>query len=135
MSAPVTRPEPPASDLSAPYWAAAAEGRLVLQTCSACGAVRHYPRLLCDQCYSGEFDWTQASGEGRVHSWTVAHHPFHPAFAEELPYTLVTVDLIEGPRALGRWQSATPPSIGLSTVGRFRTCPDGTPELVFTSFD
>lgn len=131
MTEPVTRPQPPASDLSAPYWAAAAEGRLVLQTCGACGAVRHYPRLLCDKCYSNEVRWTPASGEGKVHSWTVAHHTFHPAFAQELPYTLVTVDLVEGPRALGRWQSDTPPHIDAPTTGCFQTLPDGSLELVF----
>ncbi len=37
-----------------------------------------------------------------MHSWTVAHHAYHPAFKSDLPYTLVTVDLEEGPRALGR---------------------------------
>lgn len=133
MTDPIMRPQPPASDISAPYWEAAAAGRLLLQTCGACGAIRHYPRLLCDKCYSDEVHWTQASGEGKVHSWTVAHHPFHPAFAQELPYTLVTVDLKEGARALGRWQSETAPQIDAPTTGRFHTLPDGSMELVFTS--
>jgi uncharacterized OB-fold protein len=37
----------------------------------------------------------RASGRGRVHSWTVAHHPFHPGFKEELPYIVAIVDLEE----------------------------------------
>jgi uncharacterized OB-fold protein len=37
-----------------------------------------------------------------VHSWTVAHHAYHPAFKGEVPYVLLTVDLEEGVRALGR---------------------------------
>jgi hypothetical protein len=44
-----------------------------------------------------------ASGTGKVHSWTVAHHPYHPAFVTEVPYTLVLVELSEGPRAMGRF--------------------------------
>ena len=134
MTQSINRPEPPASALSEPYWAAAAEGRLVLQTCAACGTVRHYPRLLCDQCYSGEVTWTTASGDGLVHSWTVAHHPFHAAFAAELPYTLVTVTLAEGPRALGRWRGGTP-AIDQPAVGRFESRPGGSLELVFEPRD
>jgi uncharacterized OB-fold protein len=87
---------------SQPYWDGAAEGRLRLQRCAACGKVRHYPRLVCDGCYSLHTEWVDASGFGTVHSWTVAHHPFHPAFKDDLPYTLVIVDLQEGPRTMGR---------------------------------
>jgi hypothetical protein len=41
-----------------------------------------------------------------VHSWTVAHHPFHPAFRAELPYVLVTADLPEGVRLLAQLRDA-----------------------------
>ncbi len=97
------RPTPPDSPLSRGYWEAAARGQLVLQRCGPCGKVRHYPRLLCDQCYSRDVQWVPASGRGRIHSWTVTHHVFHRAFAEAVPYALVTVDLDEGVRAMGRW--------------------------------
>src|SRR6476660_7137952 len=100
---PIEKPRPQPTPLSKPYWDAAADGRLVLQQCGACGKVRHYPRLICDACYSDAVTWKEATGRGRVHSWTVAHHAFHAAFKDELPYTLVTVDLDEGVRALGRW--------------------------------
>ena len=49
-----------------------------------------------------KFDWVEASGRGRVYSWTVAHHAYHPGFKAEVPYVLLTVDLDEGVRALGR---------------------------------
>lgn len=123
------KPAPPESELSRPYWEAAARGELVIQGCASCGTLRHYPRLLCDQCYSDEVTWTVASGRAVIHSWTVAHHAYHPAFIGELPYTIVTVDLEEGPRALGRWRGDTP-SIGLPVRGWFEIG-EGTPELVF----
>lgn len=129
MSDAPMKPAPPESELSRPYWEAAAKGELVIQQCGSCGALRHYPRLICDQCYSDEVSWKSASGRGTIHSWTVAHHPFHPAFKDELPYTIVTVDLEEGPRALGRW-SGDMPEIGLPVQGRFKI--DGAmPELIF----
>ncbi|MEQ8231143.1 MAG: OB-fold domain-containing protein [Gammaproteobacteria bacterium] len=90
------RPEPTA--LSAPYWDGLRAHRLLLQRCSRCGQVRHYPRPVCDACYAMEYDWVEASRVGRVHSWTVCHHAFDPAFKAELPYVLVTVDLDEGVR-------------------------------------
>lgn len=128
---PPVKPSPQVSELSRPYWEAAAQGRLVLQQCSACGTVRHYPRLLCTHCFSDAVTWQAASGRGQIHSWTVAHHAFHAAFAAELPYTLVTVDLEEGVRALGRWNSDTPPAIGLNVVGGF-VPREGGVDLVFT---
>lgn len=130
MTAPA-KPEPVPNDLSRPYWEAAAVGRLVLQTCAACGKLRHYPRLLCGRCHSEAVRWTEASGRGHIHSWTVSHHAFHPAFAAELPYTLVTVDLEEGVRALGRWNSAVAPRIGLAVAGRFEARAGGV-DLVFS---
>lgn len=113
------KPVPQPNELSAPYWEAAMQGRLVLQRCAQCGKVRHYPRLLCDSCYCDRVEWIEASARGRVHSWTVAHHPFHAAFVSDVPYTLVTVDLEEGVRALGRWEGGTP-AIGDPVQGRFQ---------------
>ncbi len=125
------QPKPPQSPtaLSRPFWEGAAAGRLMIQRCAACGKLRHYPRLLCDACYSDAVEWIEASRRGTIHSWTVAHHAFHPAFKDELPYTLVTVDLEEGVRALGRW-TGEPPAIGQPVTGAFVARPDGV-DLVF----
>ena len=107
------KPVPHPTQDSQPYWDAAGTGRLKLQRCGACGTIRHYPQPVCPHCYSLAIEWIDASGRGAIHSWTVAHHPFHPAFKAELPYTLVIVDLEEGPRAMGRLDPDTPPRIGL----------------------
>ena len=103
----------------------------MLQCCAVCGKVRHYPRLLCDSCYSDQVVWKPASGTGTIHSWTVAHHAFHPAFKAELPYVLVTVDLDEGVRALGRWRGTPALSLGQPVQGGFEAREGGV-DLVFT---
>ena len=131
MSETITRPPQIPTDLSRPFWEGAKQGRLLIQRCSDCGTLRHYPRLLCDQCYSDAADWVEASGRGVIHSWTVSHHAFHPSFKAELPYTLVTVDLEEGVRALGRWRGDAL-SIGLKVQGKFEVR-DGGVDLVFMS--
>ncbi len=127
---PVSKPQPPANPLSRPYWEAAAQGRLRLQYCAACDVPRHYPRLLCSACYSDQVDWRDVPIAGQVHSWTVAHHAFHPAFKVELPYTLVTIDLDAGVRALGRWAGSETPQIGQPVRGRFQPREGGV-DLVF----
>jgi uncharacterized OB-fold protein len=96
------KPLPEPTRDSKPYWDALREGRLVIQQCAACGKLRHYPRPVCDACYSMDATWREATGRGSVHSWTVAHHPFHPAFKGELPYVLATVDLDEGVRMIAQ---------------------------------
>lgn len=98
MSAPKSLPKPSAD--AAPYWEGLKRGRLRLQRCGQCGKLRHYPRPLCDACHSFAVEWIEACGRGTVHSWTVTHHAFDPAFAAELPLTLVTVDLAEGLRIM-----------------------------------
>jgi uncharacterized OB-fold protein len=92
------KPVPEPTPESKPYWDGLNEGRLLLQSCGACGKVRHYPRPLCDACYSFDVRWIDAKGTGTIHSWTITHHAFNPGFKGELPYVLVTVDLPEGVR-------------------------------------
>jgi len=92
------KPVPEPTHESKPYWDGLRGGRLLLQKCGQCGKIRHYPRPVCDACYSFEVDWIEASGRGTVHSWTITHHAFNPGFKLELPYILVTIDLDEGVR-------------------------------------
>jgi uncharacterized OB-fold protein len=106
---PKPMPEPTAE--SRPYWDGLADHKLMLQRCADCGRVRHYPRPLCDACHSFAVEWVQAAGTASVHSWTVAHHPFHPGFRADLPYTLVTADLPEGVRLLAQLRGVGPEAL------------------------
>jgi uncharacterized protein len=92
------KPVPNPSRDTLPYWQGLRDGRLLIQQCETCGKLRHYPRPLCDKCYSFAVRWIEASGKGMVHSWTVTHHAFNIGFKRELPIALVTVDLEEGVR-------------------------------------
>ena len=107
-------PEPTAD--TKPFWDALHERRFVLQRCVDCGTIRHYPRPVCDKCFSMKVDWVEASGRGTVHSWTITHHPFHPGFKSDLPLMLLTVDLAEGVRmqAQGRGIDGAGLKVGLA---------------------
>jgi uncharacterized OB-fold protein len=91
-----------------PYWDGLKDGRLMLQSCGSCGRVRHYPRPVCPHCYSMDVRWVEAKGRGKVHSWTITHHAFHPGWKGELPITLVTVDLEEGVRMQAELRGPVP---------------------------
>jgi uncharacterized protein len=92
------RPLPVPTRESAPYWEAMRAGRFSLQHCAACGKVRHYPKPVCPHCFSMESEWRDAPLGGRVHSWTVCHHPFNFFFKAQAPYIVALVDMDAGVR-------------------------------------
>jgi hypothetical protein len=93
-----TRPIPPTSELTQPYWDAARRGQLVVQRCEACEHRPFPPRATCPSCGSSSLSWSAVSGRATVYSYTVAHRPPHPAFAAQLPLVVAIVELEEGPR-------------------------------------
>jgi uncharacterized protein len=64
---------------------------------------------------------------GPLHSWTVAHHPFHPGFKEELPYIVAIVDLEDGVRMNAQMRGVTPDEmrIGLPVQVTFERTKEG----------
>lgn len=92
------RPRPTPSELTEGFWKAAAEHRLVVQRCKGCGTLRHYPQPMCGDCHSTDWAWTEVSGRGTVYTFTVTHQAFHPAWAEQLPVAVATIELEEGMR-------------------------------------
>ncbi len=82
------------------FWEGCGRGELVLQRCTACGAVQHRPRGLCVSCFADEIEHFVASGRGTVYSCTVTYQNQQPAFRDACPYVLAYVDLEEGPRLM-----------------------------------
>lgn len=58
------------------------------------------PRYLCPHCWSESLEWTDASGRGTVHSYSVIRRASDPAFAHLCPYVVALIDLEEGPRMM-----------------------------------
>jgi uncharacterized OB-fold protein len=94
MSDSFAKPVPHPTPDTQPFWDGLARGEYLIQRCRDCGKLRHYPRPVCDGCWSMAHEWVPASGRGTVHSWTVCHHPFHMGFKAQSPYILLTVDLV-----------------------------------------
>ena len=88
---------PPVSELTQPYWDAASKHQLVMQRCDNCGHLPFPPRAHCPSCGSADLLWSPVSGKGTVYSYTVAHRPPHPVFADLCPLAIAIVALEEGP--------------------------------------
>lgn len=92
------RPLPTLDDDNRPFWTAAQQGRLSMQQCKSCSHIRYPISHVCPECLSEQYDWTDLSGRGTVHSTIVFHQVYHPAFASEVPYNVSLIQLEEGPR-------------------------------------
>ena len=89
------RPISPPDSTTQAWWDATKKRTLLVQRCKTCSHMQHYPRALCTACASTDLEDFQASGLGRVYSFTVVHRAPHPAF--EPPYVVALVRLDEGP--------------------------------------
>jgi len=70
---------------------------MVLPQCGNCTRFHFYPRPYCPHCGSSELEWREASGEGTLYSYTIAHiFPGNPTD----PVILAAIELSEGPRML-----------------------------------
>jgi uncharacterized protein len=82
--------------ITAPFFAAAATGALVIPRCEACAAFVWYPVERCPTC-AGTPVWTPVSGRGSLFSWAIVRRAFLPAFAEQVPFVTALIALEEDP--------------------------------------
>lgn len=84
--------------MTAPFWAAARERRLLIQRCGACRRHQFYPRPHCISCGVLDMTWVESPGVGIVYSMTTVRVPVTPELSP--PYSVALVELDEGPRLL-----------------------------------
>jgi uncharacterized OB-fold protein len=129
-------PQPRITELNRPFWDGCRAGKLMLQRCTqaGCGRFVFYPRVCCPYCGCGELEWQQASGDGRLQSWTVVHRPGHAAFLADAPYVFAAVTLAEGPVIYGRMLvPADSTSLAIGTAVRV-VFPDAAAGVVLPAF-
>ena len=89
---------PTPDEQSAPFFAGARDGKLMLQHCNACQRWLHPVRSRCPLCASTDLEWAKASGRGVVYSHGLLQRASHPRHEGRLPIVLAVIDLEEGVR-------------------------------------
>lgn len=121
-------PEPVDRD-EALFWEACARRELRIQRCKGCGRFRHPPVPVCPDCRSFETEWVEVPGTGGVFSYTIAHHPVHPALKGAVPYNvaLVHLDGAGDVRLVGNVVDAAPEEmrVGMRVALVWEELPDG----------
>ena len=85
---------------ASPFAQGLAAGVLRYQRCGACGQALTGQRIGCTECGSTELQWCDAGGSGTVYAASTVHRAPTEAWRALAPYTLVLVDLDEGPRVM-----------------------------------
>ncbi len=98
MSQTTGKPVPVPDEISAPFFAGARDGKLMLQHCSACERWSFPVRERCPHCLAAGLVWRQAKGQGSLYTFTIMHQVMNPGFASAVPYNIAQVDLVEGVR-------------------------------------
>jgi uncharacterized OB-fold protein len=107
------KPLPVITDLTRPFWAAAKEGRLVMQKCANCGTVNFHPKPWCIECGSRDLEWTDIKPKGTVYSYTISHTIAmnFPGWKDDLPVLLGLIDLDDGARMYAQVTHCSPEDI------------------------
>jgi uncharacterized OB-fold protein len=121
-----TRTQPDTDDpLTAPYWAAARDGRLVVQRCGACASLRWPPLPGCPECLHQEAEWVEVTPRGEVWSFVVYLRAFSKDLAADVPYTVAMVKTDDGLYMVGRLAAEEPLTVGDPVEAVFHPLPNG----------
>ena len=102
MSHATNAPRPYEDDDNRPFLEGWREGRLMLQQSRSGGPFFFYPRPICPYTGSRDLVWRQATGRGKIVSYSLVMRPNHPAFAADVPIVLAEILLEEGASLLAR---------------------------------
>jgi uncharacterized OB-fold protein len=97
---------------SAPFWAAAGDGRLMLTRCTSCSSVIWYPRAICPVCHTEGTEWFEAAGLGHVYAFSIVRRS-PGVYSTHVPYVLAYVELDEGPRIMTNIVGCDPESVSI----------------------
>lgn len=93
------RPAPIQLNFSKPFWDGAKDEKLMLQYCPKSGKYQFYPRPVSVYTGSRDLEWREASGRGRIYSFSLSYKA-PPPFKDVKPYVVASVELEEGVRIL-----------------------------------
>ena len=105
-------PLPEATPVSAPFWQALTEHRILVQFSPSLDRYVFYPRTLAPGTLADDLEWREIDGAGTVYTFTVARRPTGPPWADAVPQILAVVDGTPAPGSAPNWSTWIPPISG-----------------------
>jgi uncharacterized OB-fold protein len=99
------------------YNEALKQNRLLGLKCRACGAITVPPKMVCRQCNSNDLEVIELQGNGKIRTYTTVYVPAEGR-EEEAPYTIVMVELTEGPWIMGNLEGTGPEELSIEIIGK-----------------
>ena len=91
------------------FWDGTARRELRIQRCGECGALRHPPGPVCQDCGAAKPEYVVAAGTGEVYSYVVHHRP--PVPGRQAPFVVALVQLTEGVRVVAELLGMPPDQV------------------------
>ena len=83
------------------FWEGVKAGKLLIQKCVDCGALRQPPGAMCPHCQSLKSTSQESTGRGTVAAWIISKHPTMP---DASPRIVALIELEEGVRMISNLQ-------------------------------
>jgi hypothetical protein len=99
------------------YSAALKQDKLLGLKCKECGAINVPPKMACGKCGNTDMDIFELSGKGKIRTFTNVNVTSE-AREGETPYTIVMVELDEGPWIMGNLIEIEQNELTMDLIGR-----------------
>ena len=99
------------------YNEALQQNRLLGLKCRSCGAITVPPKMVCRQCTGSELDVIELKGSGKIRTFTTVNVASE-GLEDAVPYTIVMVELEEGPWLMGNLDGIDPQNTSMELIGK-----------------
>jgi uncharacterized OB-fold protein len=99
------------------YNEALMQNKLLGLKCRACGAITTPPKMVCRRCASMDMEVVELKGSGKIRTFTTVFVASEGR-EDEVPYTIVMVELDDGPWIMGNLDGIDPKEASMELVGR-----------------
>jgi uncharacterized OB-fold protein len=99
------------------YNEALKENRLLGLKCHDCGAITTPPKMVCRQCSGSDMEVIELKGSGQIKTFTTVFVASEGR-EEEVPYTIVIVEMDDGPWVMGNLDGIDPKEASMELIGK-----------------
>lgn len=99
------------------YNEALKEDKLLGLKCKECGVITVPPKMVCRKCASPDPEIVQLTGKGKIQTFTV-NNVAPEGREDEVPYTIVLVELDEGPWIMGNLANIDSNEVTMEVIGK-----------------